>query len=118
MPFTKQEDRKKIDNMTNNEIIDMLFKEVNDLTNVSVGDKCYYFYKKMVEKFTKERRWTTAHYIYQDMKKEIQNSYDISGSGIGWAEDTRIAYELAWQVFFINYVMTYEYEKEIENGTI
>jgi pentatricopeptide repeat protein len=72
------------------------------------GDRCYVHYKRMVDAFKKERRWTTANNIYKEMiESRPYKSLDES-----------VAEELAWQVFFIKYVMPYEDEKERENGTI
>jgi len=118
MPFTKQEDRKKVDDMSHEQIQQMLSKCVDDLDNIAVGDKCYYFYKQMVTTFNNERRWTVAHYTYETMKFVIENSHDLFGSGSGWADDTRTAYDLAWQVFFAIQVMPYELEKQALNGDI
>ena len=111
MPFTKPEDRKKIDTFNEGAIATMLSNPVKHLHNVSVGDKCYYFYKKMMDKWAKERRWTTAHNIYQQMIENINDCYMFD-------EDTKRADELAWQVFFTLQVMPYELEKQAENGDI
>ena len=105
MPFTIPEDRKKIDEMNPNLWMN------NDLCyGVTVGDRCYYFYKKMVEEFKKERRWTTAHNIYKQMKFDI--------GSIDYSPNTKCAYELAFKVFFQLHVMPYELEKQTLNGDI
>jgi len=105
MPFIKKADREKM------KIIPEYVWADNDNTpNIAVGDRCYHFYKIMVEKWKKHPRWTTAHFIYRDLKKDIkENKY---------SEDTITAYELAWQVFFLLYVMPYEKVKQRENGNI
>ena len=76
----------------------------------SVGDLCYYHYRQMMDEWNKEPRWTTAHIIYVAMVNE-QGSRDISLDG-------KIAYQLAWQVFFQLHVMPYEHKKRAENGDI
>lgn len=82
-----------------------------------VGDLCYLVYKEMVKQWKENPRWTTAHtiykslYIYWPMFGDIAKDY-IEGT------DFQPAKELAWQVFFQNYVMPYEREKEKENGSI
>lgn len=72
------------------------------------GDRCYTIYKQMVDEWKKEPRWTTADKIYRHL---LAYSYS---SRVEW----KAAAELAWQVFFIKYVMPYEDLKEKENGTI
>ena len=80
-----------------------------DKPDISIpGDRCYIFYKEMVDAWKANPRWTTANSIYMLMKYE---------TGRATSSD-RAAYELAWQVFFIKYVMPYEDLKEKENGTI
>lgn len=72
------------------------------------GDCCYLHYKRMVDTFRNERRWTTAHNLYKEMlESRPYKSLDES-----------VAEELAWQVFFTKHVMAYENQKENENGTI
>jgi hypothetical protein len=93
MPFITQEDRERIDK--------------NPWTAGKPGELCYVFYKEMVEKWRSNPRWTTAHEIYREMCEDHANSFDEGA-----------AKELAWQVFFIKYVMPYEDEKEKLNGTI
>lgn len=73
------------------------------------GDHCYVYYQHLVDQWKANPRWTTAHELY----KELLNSKDYFLS-----EDQAVAAELAWQVFFIKYVMPYEDVKEKENGTI
>jgi len=109
MPFITQADRKKIDSMNADQIYKMLTTDVSYLDNITVGDKCYYFYKKMVSEFQKNRRWTTAHNIYSNLKKNVY---------INYSEDTLIAMDLAWQVFFNIHVMGYEIEKLTDNGDV
>ncbi len=108
MPFTTQTDREKVNFLMSNEIEELLHTPAN--AKISVGDKCYYFYKEMIVKWKESRRWTTAHNIYQSMKHKICTA--------GYTDDTKRAYELAWQVFFNLKVMPYEAEKLAENGDI
>lgn len=93
MPFIPQERREQLPN----------------ITFLSPGDRCYIFYKEMVRKWRDNPRWTTAHRIYQKMQEDLRP---------GGTEDVMIAYQLAWQVFFIKHVMPYEDEREEENGSI
>lgn len=76
------------------------------------GDLCYIHYRKMADRWKAEPRWTTAHNIYKEMRQTLHDETKI------YTHDARAAYELAWQVFFIKYVMPYEDKKEAENGTI
>lgn len=80
------------------------------------GDLCYVYYKRMVDDWKQNPRWTTANSIYMLMKIDISGQHSFTGLPM-----TRMhvaAYELAWQVFFQKYVMEYENLKEKENGTI
>lgn len=77
-----------------------------------VGDLCYQFYKEMVDTWKQGPRWTVAHEIY--LKMRLNTNRLTLAADLG----KRTAYELAWQVFFIKFVMPYENLKEIENGTI
>lgn len=72
------------------------------------GDRCYVYYKKFVDTWKENPRWTTADGLYQLllMKRQHLRFEELS------------ALELAWQVFFIKYVMPYEDKKEAENGGI
>ena len=74
-----------------------------------VGDRCYLHYKRMVDKWKEVPRWTTAHNIYKALMIARRDTNIV---------DDLAARELAWQVFFQKYVMVYEDEKEIENGSI
>lgn len=74
------------------------------------GDLCYIYYNSLVEAWKKEPRWTTAHNLFKKMIfQDLARPMD---------EDMITAAQLAWQVFFIKYVMPYEDLKEKENGTI
>lgn len=97
MPFIKPERRPIIDE-----------KGLWALDEVQPGDRCYFFYKRMVDRWKANPRWTTAHEIY----KEIQYAPLMDNP------DDEAAYELAWQVFFIKYVWPYEQKKMEENGDI
>lgn len=86
----------------------------------SVGDLCYLAYKEMVRCWSLEPKWTTAHFIYRNVctvnfwERMFE---DVLASNFEEA-DFKVAIDLAWQVFFQNYVMPYEREKEKDNGTI
>ena len=82
-------------------------QEHRDKPDITIpGDRCYIYYKKMVDEWKKSPRWTTADALYHFVKTE-----DILLS-------EQVAKELAWQVFFQKYVMPYEDLKGKENGTI
>jgi len=111
MPFTKQEDRKKIGDLSELGVRNLLITRISSISDFAVGDKCYYFYNIMMKVWKNNRRWTVAHSIYQEMIERINKH-------TAWADDTKRAYELAWQVFFQLQVMPYELEKQAENGDI
>jgi len=71
------------------------------------GDRCYFYYKQMVDAWRTEPRWTTADTIYTEMVKQRHP-----------IERFQVAKELAWQVFFNLHVMPYEIQKQAENGDI
>lgn len=96
MPFIKPERRVTIDHCG-----------LEVLPTIQSGDRCYCYYKQMVEKWKAEPRWTTAHNLY----KEVCNTWQPR-------EDAAIALQLAWQVFFQLHVMPYELKKREENGDI
>ena len=84
---------------------------------IQPGDRCYFYYKKMIDRWRDNPRWTTAHEIYKDM---IYNRNHINyGEYAGEDEyDEQIAYELAWDVFFQLHIIPYELQKRNENGDI
>lgn len=86
----------------------MDWEGLKKLGAITPGDKCYAFYKDMVKKWKANPRWTTAHEIRRHM-------YEVDRVLDG---DDMIAEDLAWQVFFIKYVLPYENKKEEQNGTI
>lgn len=89
-----------------------------------VGDICCVFYTHLVGAWKLEPRWKTAHRLYRDLVLDdsdanlffwhvcdtLQYKFELA--------DIRTALELAWQVFFHEYVMVYEKQKEAEHGTI
>jgi len=91
------------------EIIDK--KGLMALDKIEPGDRCYYYYRDMVKRWKANPRWTTAHEIYMGMQSYFRNVYHVG-------DNDRAAYELAWQIFFIWYVVPYEREAETKNGTI
>lgn len=70
------------------------------------GDFCYRHYKWMVNEWKKEPRWMTASMIYAHVRTPNEDLRE------------QLSKELAWQVFFMKFVMPYEDQKEKENGTI
>ena len=99
MPFITQERRKIIEEGVGTWKVQSWWQP---------GDRCYVFYKKMVEQWKANPRWTTAHEIYKEVLFEP------------WTEnrDDSTAKELAWQVFFQLYVIPYELKKREDNGDI
>lgn len=73
------------------------------------GDRCYFYYKRLVDTWKAEPRWTTAHNLYRQVRSSIHNVQN---------PDDAAAYELAWQCFFHFYVLPYEELKREENGDI
>lgn len=71
------------------------------------GQRCYLHYKLMVEKWNNNPRWTTADEIYAWVQ-------DLNQPDADWQR----AKELAWQVFFQEYVMAYEQDKKSLNGRV
>lgn len=69
----------------------------------TVGDMCYLEYRKLMDSWVKERRWTTAH----NELKRILGTNDEDAATI-----------LAYLVFFSLHVIPYEIEKRQENGEI
>ncbi len=80
---------------------------IEDLAEIQPGDRCYVHYKKMVEQWKAEPRWTTAHTIYKQVARTLYTS-----------EDEEAAAALAWDVFFALHVLEYERKKREENGDI
>jgi hypothetical protein len=102
MPFIKPERRKMIDK-------DQYYSISKTEEGIQVGDRCYFYYRRMVDRWRDNPRWTTAHNIFKDMLNDELMEVN---------QDDFIASRLAWQVFFIKYVMRYEEQKIIENGDI
>ena len=96
MPFIKQKHR------------DLIHKfGLAGLVEIEPGDRCYVFYKQMVEKWKAEPRWTTVHELFK--QHVICFSMNM---------DDDAAAKLAWQVFFHLHVMPYELKKREENGDV
>jgi hypothetical protein len=72
------------------------------------GDRCYVEYKKIMEAWNKNMRWTTVDKIYEDVKH----------SAVFHGGDVQRAKELAFMVFFNIHVMDYENKKRRENGDV
>jgi len=89
MPFIDIQSRKDLD-------------AVKRLPN-SPGELCYVEYKKLIEEWNKDSRWTTVHKLFAI-------TFGLS------EEDT--AKVLAWQVFLHTKVYPYEDIKKQENGDI
>lgn len=100
MPFIKPERRK---------IINESGLGLHGLAIVEPGDRCYVFYKPMVEKWKANPRWTTAHEILKDLGYRDNRNDTL---------DDHVARQLAWEVFFQLHVMPYELKKREENGDI
>lgn len=102
MPFITENRRDIIDNGGLNAL--NILKPSSE-SDIQVGDICYVYYKKIVERWKANPRWTTAHEIYRDTL-------------CARIDDYTIAHKLAWQVFFQLFVMPYELKKREENGDI
>lgn len=68
------------------------------------GDVCFVHYKKLMDEWNKEKRWTNAHKITKEW-------FDLASD-----EDT--AHFLAYMVWFNIHVMDYEQKKRSENGDV
>ncbi len=91
MPFVNQEHRKNPD--------------------LSIpGDRCYKWYRWMVDEWNKEPRWATADKIYTQVTIYHQQRQ--------LTREALVALDLAWQVFFVMKVIPYEELKQEENGDI
>ncbi len=93
MPFITQEHRNAIERGT--------------LTQWQPGDLCYLHYKEMVRKWKENPRWATVHEIFKGMSRDAFVN-----------QDNIMASQLAWQIFFIWWVVPYEREMEERNGAI
>lgn len=106
MPFIKEERREMINK-------DQYFSISTTEEGIQPGDRCYYYYKPMVDRWKANPRWTTAHEIYKDvLRVMVEQKFEE------FPTDDYIAMKLAWQVFFQLYVMPYELRKREENGDI
>ena len=115
MPFITQNLRKVIDKGG----LDAL---LNEGWSIQPGDRCYLFYKAMVDKWKANPRWTTVHEIYKELLIKDRGKFviynEIEGCIKRDLDDDYVAQNLAWQVFFQLYVMPYELNKREENGNI
>jgi len=68
------------------------------------GDLCYKEYLKLMNTWRANKRWTTVH-------EEFKRVFEIE-------DNEKIAKTLAYLTWLIREVMTYEDEKEKENGPI
>jgi hypothetical protein len=102
MPFIKRERRKMIDK-------DQYYSISKTEEGIQVGDRCYFYYRRMVDRWRDNPRWTTAHNIFKDMLNDELMEVN---------QDDFIASRLAWQVFFLWWVVPYEKLKERENSPI
>lgn len=113
MPFVIEEHRSEI-------------RRIGPVACQDVGDVCFFFYDKMVEKWKQSPRWTTVHMIYRDC---VLDNGCTSGPSTFWDAfeilqakfdllDVKAAIDLAWQCFFTRYAWEYELEKIQQNGDI
>ena len=91
---------------------DQYFSISKTKEGIQVGDRCFFYYQPMVDRWKANPCWTTAHEIYKEMMIKISSVLNFS------SYDDIYAYQLAWQVFFQLYVMPYELKKREENGDI
>ena len=100
MPFIEQKRRALIDQYG--------LAAVTELnTDIQPGDRCYLFYRDMVNAWRAEPRWTTVHNIFRNLMTTDSDD-----------EDDQVARVLAWFVFFHLHVIPYELKKREENGDI
>lgn len=84
----------------------------NTLEKWEPGDHCFMEYWPMVHAWRLSPRWTTADRLFgQTLLKALKYAIMFQFPKLK-------ALLLAWQVFFIKFVMPYEDKKEAENGTI
>jgi len=82
------------------------------LTKWEPGDHCFMEYWPLVHAWRLSPRWTTADRLFgQVLLKALKYVLTFKFAQLK-------ALLLAWQVFFIKFVMPYEDKKEAENGTI
>jgi hypothetical protein len=81
------------------------------------GDLCYYFYKKLLNEWAKEKRWTTAHNLYKQLVLNIDHLAELSDTNYTQG-DKVTALHLAWQVFFSFHVLPYEGDMREKNGEV
>lgn len=85
---------------------------LGDLKEWQPGDHCYVEYQFLVILWKNSPRWTTADALFgYVLKRSVKLLVTFQFPKLK-------ALLLAWQVFFIKYVMPYEDKKEAENGTI
>ena len=93
MPFITKEDR----------------EELKDRQPVTPGERCYLIYKQLVTTWDRDPRWATVDSLYENI---------VVNQPLSYMPEYKRAAELAWQVFFIRYVMPYEEKKLLENGDV
>jgi hypothetical protein len=88
--------------------VEQSHREKPDLT--IPGDRCYIWYRWMMDQWHRNRRWTTVDNIYAQVAE-----YHLARK---LPKESLRALDLAWQVFFIMHVVAYEEEKKELNGDI
>lgn len=107
MPFILQERRNRINDGA---------LGICGLQTIEPGDLCYVHYKRMVDQWRENPRWTTAHNIRSNMFFGSEDGNEIHAGND--TKDDFIAKELAWEVFFQLEVIPYEILKRDANGDI
>ena len=74
------------------------------------GDRCYLFYREIMEEWKRAPRWTTVDTIMTKLLNFL-DGHDVN-------QASRSAALLAFMVFFAREVMPYEEKKCRENGEI
>jgi hypothetical protein len=74
------------------------------------GPRCYVWYRWIMDQWHRNRRWSTVDTIYAQVAE-----YHTAGK---LPKESLRALDLAWQVFFIMQVVSYEEEKRDLNGDI
>lgn len=107
MPFIEQRRRAIIEKEGLEGLAVFAKPGVAGMTGLQLGDLCYVAYKRLIDEWKKEPRWSTAHRLF---KEELMARVET--------RDQTAARSLAWQVFFNLIVIPYELKKREENGDI
>lgn len=74
-----------------------------DHTPCTVGDQCYVHYKRLLDEWNKEPRWTTFH-------NQLKKDFGLT--------DDQTALITAYTIHWLWNIVPYELDKELESGEI